>query len=116
VRRGEIYLADLSFLDERAGQEIQDPRPAIIVSNDTFNGRASWKTVVVVPVSTSPAQAQRQFSIVLPKGTGGLSSDSVALCHQVTTISRSRLLKHIGALTSAEMKPIDQDLVALLYL
>ena len=114
MKRGEVYLADLPVLG--SGHELQGPHPAIIFSNDVFNGKASWRTVIIVPISDSPTQAERNYGSFLPKGSGGLNFDSIALCHQVTTIDRSRLIKQIGFLTLKELQPIEVELRTILYL
>lgn len=114
MKRGEVYVVDLPVLG--LGSELQGPHPAIIFSNDVFNGKASWGTVIVVPISSSPTQAERNYGSFLPKGTGGLHSDSIALCHQITTIDRSRLVKQIGSLTLKELHPIEVELRTILYL
>ena len=113
MKRGEIYDVDLSG---REGHETQGNRPAIVISNDKFNSTASWKTVTVVPVSTSSSQAQRNYGVVLPAGSGGLPSESVALCHQVTTIDRTRLGKCYGQLDAPLLQRVSDEVKIILYL
>src|SRR5689334_6638750 len=61
-------------------------RPVVVISHDAFNQTPSWRSIIVVPLSTSVTQAGRGPSaVLLSQGTAGLSRDSVALCHQVTT-------------------------------
>lgn len=96
MNRGEVYWASLS---PRSGSEQQGARPVIVVSHDAFNETLNWRSVIVVPVSTSAAQARRgPTAVALPKGAGGLAADSVALCHQVTTLDRGKLTKRLGTL------------------
>jgi hypothetical protein len=62
-----------------------------------FNQTPGWRSIIVVPLSTSVAQAGRGPSAVsLSQGAAGLSKDSVALCHQVTTLDRAKLTQRIG--------------------
>jgi mRNA interferase MazF len=114
VKRGEIYVADLPT--GNSGHELQGPHPAIIFTNNVFNANTSWRTIIVVPISSSPTQAQRNYGSFLPKGTGGLTSDCIALCHQITTIDRSRLVKQIGFLSLKELQPIETEMRIILYL
>jgi mRNA interferase MazF len=116
VKRGEIYEIDLTY--GRSGHEQQGKRPAIILSNDVFNSKASWGTVTVVPVSTSSSQAQRQYGVPLSTGVGGLPSASIALCHQITTIDRNRidLSKCYGQLDAATIKRVSAEVKIILYL
>jgi mRNA interferase MazF len=116
VKRREIYFIDLTH--DRFGHEESgnSPRPAIIFSNDVLNGNSSWGTIIVVPVSTSPNQSQRQYGVLLPRGSGGLTSDSVALCHQITTIDRRRVRNLIGMLDVRLMNKVDAEVRTILYL
>src|SRR5262249_35785396 len=89
VTRGDVFWADVR---PRSGSEQRGRRPVIVVSNDGFNLTPSWRSVIVVPVSTAPSQARRgPTAIVLPAGLGGLPRPSIALCHQVTTLDRAKL-------------------------
>lgn len=73
--------------------------------------------MIVVPVSTSGKQAARgPTAVPLVKGTGGLRKDSVALCHQVTTLDRAKLTQRIGSLNSDEMTRLEEGIKAALDL
>lgn len=79
MKRGEIYSANLQ---PRSGSEQQGRRPVIVISHDGFNQNLRWRSIIVIPVSTSSAQARLgSTAILLPQGTGGLNQESVALCH-----------------------------------
>jgi len=114
MKRGEVYWADLA---PRSGSEQQGRRPVVIVSHNEFNQAQNWKSIIVVPVSTSFAQSMRGPSVVpLPKGTAGLSKDSVAVCHQVTTLDRSKLSQRIGELHLDVLFQIESGLKAAMNL
>ena len=114
MKRGDVYWAELK---PRSGSEQQSMRPVIVVSHDAFNQAPSWRSVIVVPVSTSKAQAKRgPTALHLPKGPAGLKQDSVALCHQVTTLDRSKLIKQIGALSPQLLQQLEIALKAALDL
>ena len=105
MKRGEIYWADLA---PRSGSEQQGRRPVVVVSHDAFNQTAGWRSIIVVPLTTSAMQAGRGPStIVLPHGVAGLRKESVVLCHQVTTLDRSKLTQRIGELGAAELEVED---------
>ena len=79
MKRGDVYWADLA---PRSGSEQQGRRPVVVISHDAFNKTQSWRSIIVVPLSTSVAQAGRGPSaVLLSQGTAGLGKDSVALCH-----------------------------------
>src|SRR5512137_2712290 len=106
MKRGEVYWADLV---PRSGSEQTGRRPVIVLSHDGFNQTPGWRSVIVVPVSTSVAQARRgPTAVPVPAGTGGLGRDSVALCHQVKTLDRSKLTKHLGVLPEAIMAEVGE--------
>jgi alkanesulfonate monooxygenase SsuD/methylene tetrahydromethanopterin reductase-like flavin-dependent oxidoreductase (luciferase family) len=68
-------------------------------------------SVVVVPLSTSEAQARRgPTAIPLAAGAGGLKKGGVALCHQVTTLDRAKLTERIGALAEDIVARVDGGL------
>ena len=114
MRRGDVVWAEFR---PRSGSEQQGRRPAIVVSHDAFNARTAWRSVVVVPVSTSARQARRGPTVVrIDEALPGLSAPSVALCHQVTTLDRSKLSAPLGSLPSGTMAKVDAALRAALDL
>lgn len=114
MKRGEVHWAQLA---PRSGSEQQGNRPVVIVSNDGFNEAPGWRSVIVVPLSTSSAQARRgPTAVSLPRGAGGLAADSIALCHQVTTLDRGKLSRRLGRLPSDLIDLVDEGLKAALDL
>jgi mRNA interferase MazF len=92
-------------------------RPVIVVSHDGFNRSPGWRSVIVVPVSTSAVQARRgPTAVYLPGGTGGLERDSIALCHQVTTLDRAKLTRRLGTLPENLAGEVNDGLKAALDL
>ena len=106
--RGEIWFADLS---PRSGSEQMGVRPVIVLSHDSFNTKSNWKSLIVVPMSTSTAQSRRSpTSILLQAGTAGLQKEGYALCHHVTTLDRSKLQTRVGVLTGQPLADVEQGL------
>jgi mRNA interferase MazF len=105
--RGEIYFADLS---PRSGAEQQGRRPCIIVSSDGFNEFAGWRTVTVLPLTSTEKWVRTSpISFTFQKGECGLPKNCVALAHQITTIDRQKVIpKKIGALTPEKLTELDQ--------
>ena len=105
MRRGEVYWAVLA---PRSGSEQTGRRPVVLLSNDGFNRVESWRSVIVIPFSTSGKQAARgPTAVLVPASSSGLAEDSVALCHQITTLDRSKLITKIGALPAATMAAVE---------
>ncbi|MBX3142720.1 MAG: type II toxin-antitoxin system PemK/MazF family toxin [Trueperaceae bacterium] len=114
MNRGEVYWADLR---PRSGSEQRGRRPVVIVSHDAFNHLETWRSLIVVPLSTSTRQARRgPTAVVVEAGIAGLERASVALCHQPTTIDRSKLSELIGRLPDEAMRLIEAGLLAAMDL
>jgi mRNA interferase MazF len=114
MKRGEVFWA---MLTPRSGSEQTGRRPVVIVSHDGFNRTAAWQSIIVVPLSTSSAQQRRGPTAVhLPRGSAGLRQESTVLCHQVTTLDRSKLTERIGELPSSAMLRVNEGLRTALAL
>ena len=114
MKRGDVFWADLL---PRSGSEQSGRRPVVIVSHDGFNKVAAWRSTIVVPLSTSSAQRRRgPTAVLLPQGTAGLRKETVALCHQVTTLDRSKITDRVGELPTAALKRVSEGLRVALAL
>ncbi len=71
-------------------------------------------SIIVIPLSTSLSRANRV--VPLPAGTAGLPHPSIALCHQVTTLDRRKLVERIGFLPLPSLKALETALRAALDL
>ncbi len=112
MKRGDVYWANLA---PRSGSEQTGRRPVIILSHDAFNETPAWRSIIVVPILTSPTQARRGPTVVaLPAGTASLKSDSSAICHQVTTLDRAKLEERLGALPDEFFVQVEKALLAAL--
>jgi len=110
VNRGDIYWANLA---PRSGSEQSGRRPVIIISHDAFNQTPGWRSIIVVPVSTSTGQKRRGPTVVaLPAGMTGLPEDSIALCHQITTLDRAKLTDKAGVVPEELLTQVEQALLA----
>lgn len=113
MNRGEVWWA---LLEPRSGAE-QQGRPVVLVAHQGFLDVPSWRSLVVVPVSTSTRQSRRGPTVVpLGEAPSGLSADSVALCHQVTTLDRSKIERYIGTLPEEAMSRLEAGLKAAMGL
>jgi len=91
VRRGEIWLANLNPI---RGSEQAGTRPVLIFQNDKINKFTA--TFLSIPLTTNLRRAALPSCLAIPQGEGGLTHDSVALCHQLRVLDRARLLKKLG--------------------
>ncbi|RDI42095.1 type II toxin-antitoxin system PemK/MazF family toxin [Aquicella lusitana] len=106
MNRGEVYWIDLN---PTKGSEINKQRPCVIVSATPINRARS--TVVVVPLSTA---ARPRPPIVVEVTC--LGKQVVAICDQIRTVDKSRLLKSAGNLSAQEMDSLDESLRQVLSL
>lgn len=114
MKRGEVYWADLV---PRSGSGQTGRRPVILLSHDGFNQTPAWRSVIVVPISTSASQGKRSLTVVeLPGGLAGLPRTSFAVCHRVTTLDRAKLTKRIGVLPPELVRDVEDGLKAAMDL
>ena len=114
MKRGELHWADLV---PRSGSEQTGRCPVIVISHDGFNQTPGWRSIIVVPISTSGSQAGRGLTVVeVPAGVGGLPKTSLAVCHQVTTLDRTKLTKRIGVFPADVLAEVESGLKAAMDL
>jgi mRNA interferase MazF len=105
----------LSGLAPRSSSEQTGRKPVIVVSHDGFNQTPNWRSVIVVPLSTSKTQARRgPTAVEIPAGMGGLARAGTAVCHQVTTLDRAKLTRCKGTLSGAVLRSVEDGLRAAL--
>lgn len=103
LKRGEVWLADLNPI---RGSEQAGIRPVLIFQNDTINTFTS--TVVAIPFTTNLRRAALPSCLRVAAGEGGLSSDSVALCHQLRVLDTTRLLRRLGSMSRPTMVAVER--------
>ena len=114
MKRGEVYWADLV---PRSGSEQTGRRPVILVSHDGFNETPGWRSIIVVPISTSPSLGKRGPTVIeISGGAAGLPKKSFAVCHQVTTLDRAKMTKRIGTLPPEFLREVEEGLRAAMDL
>lgn len=114
MKRGEIYWANLH---PRSGSEQKGRRPVLVVSHDGFNLAAGWRSIIVVPLSTSTSQAKRgPTAIPIPESAAGLKKPGIALCHQITTLDRAKLTHYVGTVPTELMAQVENGLKAALQM
>lgn len=110
MKRGDVYWETLS---PRSGSEQSGRRPVVIISHDAFNQTPTWRSTIVIPLSTSTTQARRGPTVVaVSAGTAGLADASSAICHQITTLDRAKLTDKIGELPVDVLALVEHALLA----
>ena len=105
-RRGEVWWVRL---DPTLGSEITKTRPCVILSGNVFNRLR--RTVVVIPLSTSP---QASAPLLVPVQCEG--RDVVAVTDQIWAIAKQRLDKRLGELSTKDLEAVEHGVREVLEL
>ena len=105
IKRGELYLADLSPI---VGSEQGGKRPVLIVQNNV--GNRFSPTIIVAAVTTHVEKNRLPTHIFLNGEECGLNQDSIVLLEQIRAIDKSRLGAKIGSVPTQVLKAVDYAL------
>jgi len=90
VNRGKIWLANLN---PTRGSEQAGIRPVILFQNDVISRFTT--TVLAIPLTTNLRRAALPSCVRIAQGEGGLISESVAPCHQLRVLDKTRLQRKL---------------------
>jgi mRNA interferase MazF len=96
-----IFLASL---DPTQGSEQAGMRPVLVVSRERINQLLPVANVVPLTSRKSPHRTIYPNEVLLPAGVAGLKVDSIALCYQIRTLDKSRLVQTIGELSDLSLR------------
>lgn len=96
IRRGEIYLIDLTNC---IGSEQGGVRPAVVVQNDVGNTYSN--TTIVCPLTTKQKKMAATHVDLTPRDAGILQ-DSTVLCEQVRVIDKTRIRRKLGEIQNLQ--------------
>ena len=105
-KRGEVWWV---ALDPVIGSEIAKTRPCVVVTQDLVNQYR--RTVVVVPLSSSPSAHPPIMVAVKYAGKA-----AVAVIDQVRAVSKERLRDKMGSLSERDMGAVSAALKEILDL
>lgn len=105
VKRGEIYMADLSGVQ---GSKQGGIRPVLVIQNDTGNMHSP--TTIVAAITTKN-KTNIPTHIELDKCLCSLPQDSIVLMEQIRTIDKSRLIRQIGSVPLDYMDKINNAIL-----
>ena len=101
-QRGEIWLADLEPI---RGSEQGGIRPVLIFQNNVVS--KFTRTFLTIPVTSNLRRATLPSAVTVKAGEGGLSQDSVIICHQLRVLDQTRLIKRLGAIRQNTMADVE---------
>jgi mRNA interferase MazF len=106
MNRGEIGWINF---EPSIGGEIQKQRPALIVSNDQSN--QALNRLQVVPLTSNVQRLYSSEAYVTVRGR-----QSKALTHQLTTVSKTRLIDRVGRARDNEIANVERAIKVRLSL
>lgn len=104
ILKGDIFYVRSSDTVPPIGCEIWSDRPALVVSNDTTNQTAG--AVEIVYLSTSMHKRPSPLHVRVQSG----NRNAIAMCGQIHSVDKSRLVQKLGSITPKELETIDKAL------
>ena len=102
TERGEIWIATLN---PTQGSEQAGIRPVIIFQENTISQFTT--TIITIPLTTNLRRSSLPSCLLIPTNEGGLNQDSVALCHQLRVLDKTRLGHKLGKLSSTIVNQLE---------
>lgn len=110
MKQGEIWFADLN---PTKGSEQAGFRPIVILSGNLLN---TYLPVVISAPLTSQIKNYQGNPIIEPNDSNGLSKNSELMIFHIRSISKERLVRKIGEISSLELEEALETLDDLMRL
>jgi len=95
-----VWLANL---DPIVGSEQGKTRPVLIISKSSLN--SILPVVNVIPITSRKANRHLYPNeALLSPGASGLIVESIALCYQIRTLDKRRLIRRLGTLSDQSVQ------------
>lgn len=107
IKRGDVFYADLSGIEQSIGCEQTGKRPVLIIQNDIGNNHS---TTTIVAILTSKIKKNLPTHVIL-SDFKGLPHTSAVCLEQIKTIDKSRLEDYCGNIGNKKMKAIDDAIM-----
>ncbi len=104
IKRGEVYVADLSPV---VGSEQGGIRPVIVLQNDMGNEHSPTTIVAAITSSVDKSRLPTHIEIECE----GLNKRSIVLLEQIKTIDKIRLREKLGFVGKEIMGRIDYAII-----
>ena len=97
MKQGEIWYADLNPVK---GSEQYGYRPVVIISGNVLN---TYLQIVIACPLTSKIKNYKGNIVLSPDNDNGLNETSEVMVFHIRSISKTRLVKKIGRITSGQL-------------
>lgn len=104
LKRGDIYYADLSGLEQSLGSEQTGRRPVLIIQNDIGN---RYSPTTIVAILTTKIKRNLPTHVVI-RDFEGLARTSAVCLEQIKTIDKGRLEEYCGNVGDTMMRKIEK--------
>ncbi len=98
MRQGEIWYCDLNPIK---GSEQAGIRPVVILSGNLLN---QYLNIVIVAPLTTKVKRFKGNPVLSPSASNGLREDSEVLVFHIRSVSKDRLTRRIGGITSEQLE------------
>ncbi|HXI12931.1 MAG TPA: type II toxin-antitoxin system PemK/MazF family toxin [Thermoanaerobaculia bacterium] len=105
IRRGSLYLADLS---PRRGSEPGNVRPVLVIQTDLLNEAAHLSTWILP--CTTMLSGENLLRVPLPKGIAGNREECEVMIDQSRAIDNKRFVRALRALPRALLREVEEKL------
>lgn len=115
VTHSEPSRGDLRDLDLNPvlGREQAGLRPALIFSVDLFN-QGPAELIVVIALTRTARKVRWHVPVLAPEG--GLSADSFIQCENIRSVSKQRLKRRRGRISSSTLDQVEDRIRILMGL
>jgi mRNA interferase MazF len=102
IKRGDVWLADLN---PTRGSEQAGTRPVLVFQHDLISRFTT--TLLAIPLTTNLRRASLPSCVRIAQGEGGVAHESVALCHQLRVLDKTRLQRRLGTVSQETLAAIE---------
>lgn len=111
IARSDVILCDLNPV---MGTEQAGIRPVLVLQIDRAN--AASPHTIIAPFTAKIRHTLLPSHVMVVRGVGGLSNDSVLLCEQIRVIDKRRIIRVLGHLGEKKMEEVAKALSTILGL
>jgi mRNA interferase MazF len=102
IKQGDIFWIDFG---EPKGSALGYRHPCVVIQNNVFN-ESKIASVVVCALTSNLKRVKAPGNVLIRKGEGNLTKDSVVNISQITTVDKTDLVEKIGSLSALKIADI----------